>query len=31
MGKLSEDLVFVSRKLPDNIGGYDYIAYVKKN
>ena len=29
MGKLSEDLVFVSRKLPDNIGGYDYIAYVK--
>ena len=29
MSKLSEDLVFVSRKLPDNIGGYNYIAYVK--
>ena len=29
MSKLSEDLVFVSRTLPDNIGGYNYIAYVK--
>jgi len=29
--KLSENLVLTSRKLPDNIGGYHYIAYVKKN
>ena len=29
MAKLSENLVFVSRKLPDNVGGYNYIAYIK--
>jgi hypothetical protein len=29
MSKLSEKLVFTSRKLPENVGGYHYIAYVK--
>ena len=29
MAKLSDNLVFVSRKLPDNVGGYHYVAYVK--
>ena len=29
MNKLSEKLVFTSRKLPENVGGYHYIAYVK--
>ena len=29
MAKLSDNLVFVSRKLPDNVGGYHYVAYIK--
>jgi len=29
MEKLSENLVFTSRKLPDNVGGYHYVAYIK--
>ena len=29
MAKLSDSLVFVSRKLPDNVGGYHYVAYIK--
>ena len=29
MAKLSDNLVFVSRKLPDNVGGYHYVAFVK--
>ena len=29
MDKLSDSLFFVSRKLPDNVGGYNYIAYIK--
>ena len=29
MDKLSDNLVFTSRKLPDNVGGYNYIAYIK--
>jgi len=27
--KLSESLVFTSRRLPDNVGGFNYIAYIK--
>ena len=29
MQKLSESLVFTSRRLPDNVGGFNYIAYIK--
>tara|TARA_B100001769_G_scaffold250165_1_gene222974 strand:+ start:333 stop:602 length:270 start_codon:yes stop_codon:yes gene_type:complete len=29
MEKLSESLVFTSRRLPDNVGGFNYIAYIK--
>ena len=29
MQKLSESLVFISRRLPDNVGGFNYIAYIK--
>jgi len=29
MLKLNTKLVFLSRKLPNNVGGYDYVAYVK--
>ena len=29
MQKLSENLVFTSRRLPDNVGGFNYIAYIK--
>ena len=29
MTKLSSSLHFFSRKLPDNVGGYHYVAYVK--
>ena len=29
MLKLNTKLVFLSRRLPNNVGGYDYIAYVK--
>ncbi len=27
LGKLSSGLYFYTRKLPDNVGGYHYIAY----
>jgi len=29
MEKLSTKLVFLSRKLSNNVGGYNYVAYVK--
>ena len=29
MQKLSESLVFTSRRLTDNVGGFNYIAYIK--
>ena len=29
MQKLSENLVFTSRRLPYNVGGFNYIAYIK--
>ena len=29
MQKLSDSLVFTSRRLPDNVGGFNYIAYIK--
>tara|TARA_Y100001937_G_scaffold45765_1_gene64283 strand:+ start:12169 stop:12498 length:330 start_codon:yes stop_codon:yes gene_type:complete len=29
MEKLSDSLHFFTRKLPDNVGGYHYVAYVK--
>ena len=29
MDKLSNNLHFFTRKLPDNVGGYHYVAYVK--
>ncbi len=29
MQKLSESLVFTSRRLSDNVGGFNYVAYIK--
>ena len=29
MEKLNTKLVFLSRKLPSDVGGYNYVAYVK--
>jgi len=29
MGKLSIKFDFFTRKLPDNVGGYNYVAYIK--
>ena len=29
MQKLSESLVFTSRRLTDNVGGFNYVAFIK--